>query len=331
MKGQLNLLDFISDPIYESHCLVALQRDKLVIAFRGSSCWKHLLSNFDFFKQLLPDLNNTVISQERFLGVHKGFWRAYAGLRDRIIQRVGNYIQSLGGQKPLLFVTGHSLGGALATFAAYDLTLQFQLGDLQMYNFGSPRVGNFLFALDYNAVVPNSFRIVFDGDLVVGLPQSFLFFQHVGTEIVVDRFGNVIINPTIVEKWLRTKSTAYSHAHRCSSYVEATTNSLKMLLDFVGLDFYCGSDLQALMPFVYFTNDELLAIFNLSSDWLKEEEIIEDVVSTPQQPRDSEFRPCKINSKVDLQTIEISKKNSEENNSNSSEDNLNELQKFLEF
>jgi hypothetical protein len=32
-------------------------------------------------KQLLPDLNNTVISQERFLGVHKGFWRAYAGLR----------------------------------------------------------------------------------------------------------------------------------------------------------------------------------------------------------------------------------------------------------
>jgi hypothetical protein len=43
------------------------------------------------------------------------------------------------------------------------------------------------------------------------------------------------------------------------------------------------------MPFVYFTNDELLAIFNLSSDWLKEEEIIEDVVSTPQQPRGNAF------------------------------------------
>lgn len=58
-------------------------------------------------------------------------------------------------------------GGALATFAAYDLTMQLGIDSLRMYNFGSPRVGNQFWSLHYDAAVPLSFRVVYDGGVCV--------------------------------------------------------------------------------------------------------------------------------------------------------------------
>lgn len=44
--------------------------------------------------------------------------------------------------------------------------------DVRMYNFGSPRVGNQFWSLYYDAAVPSSFRVVYDGDLVCGMPYA---------------------------------------------------------------------------------------------------------------------------------------------------------------
>ena len=42
-----------------------------------------------------------------------------------------------------LLITGHSLGGALATFAAVDIMEQIELySPISIYTFGSPRTGN---------------------------------------------------------------------------------------------------------------------------------------------------------------------------------------------
>jgi hypothetical protein len=41
----------------------------------------------------------------------------------------------------IVYCTGHSMGGALATLAAYDLSVQFQSATIQNYSFGCPRVG----------------------------------------------------------------------------------------------------------------------------------------------------------------------------------------------
>jgi hypothetical protein len=83
-----------------------------------------------------------------------------------------------------------------------------------MYNFGSPKVGNYGFKLLYDKTVPNSFRVVVDGDLVVGLPPQ--GYDHVGTEILLDSLGagSIIIDPSFVEKWLRThmKSSVTVHS-----------------------------------------------------------------------------------------------------------------------
>jgi hypothetical protein len=64
-------------------------------------------------------------------------------------------------------VLGHSLGGALATLAAYDIRKQLQEAGRQSvevvcYSFGAPRTGNHAFARDYNHVVPDTWSIIND-------------------------------------------------------------------------------------------------------------------------------------------------------------------------
>jgi predicted lipase len=63
-----------------------------------------------------------------------------------------------------IYVTGHSLGGALATLAALDLQIKFPELPVTMYNFGSPHVGEIDFVRHYNQVVMESFRIAFKED-----------------------------------------------------------------------------------------------------------------------------------------------------------------------
>ena len=65
-----------------------------------------------------------------------------------------------------VYTTGHSLGGALATIAAVDLSRAFSR-EVTMYNYGSPRVGCQNFATFYNQVIPKSFRVVNEGDVIV--------------------------------------------------------------------------------------------------------------------------------------------------------------------
>jgi triacylglycerol lipase len=46
-------------------------------------------------------------------------------------------------------LAGHSLGGALATLAAYDMQTAFDFKQLQVYTYGAPRTGNHAFARLY--------------------------------------------------------------------------------------------------------------------------------------------------------------------------------------
>lgn len=62
---------------------------------------------------------------------------------------------------------GHSLGGAVATLAAYDIQKSLQRNptdnvEVICYNFAAPRTGNHAFAQDYNAVVPDTWSVIND-------------------------------------------------------------------------------------------------------------------------------------------------------------------------
>lgn len=110
--------------------------------------------------------------------MHRGFASAYMSVRERIHNYLKNHAASS------LIITGHSLGGALATLCAVDVQYNFsnQVKNIDIYTFGAPRVGNNGFRASFNRRVPNSYRFVHGMDIVPALPRPWQGYRHVDTE-----------------------------------------------------------------------------------------------------------------------------------------------------
>ena len=92
-------------------------------------------------------------------------------------------------------ITGHSLGGALATIAGFDFfhdtTLTDEFGEkwdrnlINVVTFAAPRVGNEAFAKKFASTigVANSLRITSGYDMVPALPPYVFGYRHVPHEI----------------------------------------------------------------------------------------------------------------------------------------------------
>lgn len=84
--------------------------------------------------------------------------------------------------------SGHSLGGAMASTVAllYRTDSQFQTDSADrtfVYTFGAPRVGNVAFAQTYNQYLPNTYRVVYNRDVIPHLPPSNGLMKHGGLEV----------------------------------------------------------------------------------------------------------------------------------------------------
>jgi triacylglycerol lipase len=103
--------------------------------------------------------------------VHRGFLEAFECCREEIEAAVGAQVPSTLG----LYITGHSLGGALAQIASAVLERDNLAA---CYTFGSPRVGTLGF--DRQVKCPH-YRIINDWDLVPGVPPPwFRGYCHTG-------------------------------------------------------------------------------------------------------------------------------------------------------
>jgi len=111
--------------------------------------------------------------------VHKGFYNSYLSIARQVNLAAKSLLADC--QHCHVYITGHSLGGAIATLAAADL--YSVTPDLTLYTFGSPRVGDLAFATYFDKVVPDTFRLVHNADLVPHIPQRFLGFRHVSREV----------------------------------------------------------------------------------------------------------------------------------------------------
>lgn len=86
--------------------------------------------------------------------VHAGFlsmWRD-SGLRDGLTDSMAHLLSAVGWDGPL-YITGHSLGGALASLCAVYMKHTFVLDEVNVYTFGSPRVGNLRFKEVFQTMV----------------------------------------------------------------------------------------------------------------------------------------------------------------------------------
>ncbi|WOL17826.1 hypothetical protein Cni_G26619 [Canna indica] len=156
----------------------------IIIAFRGTQ--EYSLRNWIedlFWKQL--DLNYPGMPDAM---VHHGFYSAYHNttLRHGILNAVHRAIEMYGNIQVL--VTGHSMGGALASFCALDLAVNHGMKDIQLITFGQPRIGNAAFVHYFIKHVPHTVRVTHANDIVPHLPPYYSYFQwktyhHFPTEV----------------------------------------------------------------------------------------------------------------------------------------------------
>lgn len=183
IKSEFEKLCFLDNTPTDTQ--VAIWRDsnqkRVVIAFRGTeqARWKDLRTDLMLIPAgLNPERVGGDFKQE--VQVHSGFLSAYDSVRTRIISLlklaigcIDDGVEQL--SKWHVYVTGHSLGGALATLLALELSSS-QLAkrgaiSVTMYNFGSPRVGNRKFAEVYNEKVKDSWRVVNHRDIIPTVPR----------------------------------------------------------------------------------------------------------------------------------------------------------------
>ena len=108
-------------------------------------------------------------------------------------QSVWNEIDALFQAPPFqglpVFLTGHSLGGALAVLTAQHINISRPGTVRAVYTFGMPRTGDDSFKSGYNPVLGSrTYRLVHADDLVPTVPPSFLQnARHVGRMLRCDR------------------------------------------------------------------------------------------------------------------------------------------------
>jgi triacylglycerol lipase len=235
-KDQLGL-DAKLVSVDNTQVYVGTSPEVVVCAFRGSES----PTNLDGFKDwLLTNARNFLILPEGRAGTdfaaagvgarfHRGFLDALEEIWQPFFAAVDGEFSKK--ERPV-FVTGHSLGGALALVAAWRLQRQM-IPVHQVYTFGAPMIGNAAAAEAYAKEFPSKiFRYVDELDLVPLLPTVSLLsneYGHCLTEVVLkaasaaDVAGNVlgqiatkaadkVLSATVVDEvWGRMRSKVDAH------------------------------------------------------------------------------------------------------------------------
>ena len=181
LQAELNKADFALRKTFDKGdtqaFLATRDRDKVaVLAFRGTEV--------NSWKDIQTDLGIRFYRGKEGVKVHSGFINAFREIESDVkgeVNDLGEYS---------LYITGHSLGGALAIIAAKELERDTLAA---CYTFGSPRVGNEDFG---EAIKTPVYRVVNAADGVPsvppGWPMSMVFFL---IKFLSRRLANKPISP----------------------------------------------------------------------------------------------------------------------------------------
>ena len=151
---------------------------------RGTADLRNWLTDLDC--KLVPVLN---------FRVHRGFYEAMQAVEADLDASLGQ------AQEMRLWVTGHSLGGALAKLWA--LWAAGRGHDVAgVYTFGQPRVGDASFVSFYDSVLrARSFRVVHADDIVPRVPWMLSRYRHAGHEVFFNGQSKMDHYPLIDPPW----------------------------------------------------------------------------------------------------------------------------------
>jgi triacylglycerol lipase len=199
-----------------AECLIVKDRNDLWFAFRGTEPSK--------INDVMADLNVIKGAAKAGGKVHSGFQQEVNDLWMDILAEIEHNDQ-LKVRKDV-YMTGHSLGAAMATIAA----TRYQ--PIELFTFGSPRVGGSKFIR--NIKCPH-LRFMNNNDIVCRIPPAWLGFRHHGDMIYFNSEGVKQDKPTwkdlfkgVLNSWKRWKFFDGIVDHGMPNYVKAITKLAKV-------------------------------------------------------------------------------------------------------
>lgn len=164
---------FIESKETDTQCYVIEDDKNIVITFRGTEGTD--------IKDWSTNLAVEIVDE-----CHAGFDHAYCSVAEKIYSLIRNK------RDKHLYITGHSLGGALANIIFLDLEHIYYMA-IKLYTFGSPRVFSKELADELNSGKKSwAYRIVNNNDIVTRIPPRLSGYSHFGTLIYIDNGKNII-------------------------------------------------------------------------------------------------------------------------------------------
>ncbi|TID19955.1 gb [Venturia nashicola] len=177
-----------NSPITDVTGFVALDltNNFTVISFQGTESAKQTKADLNFNLKAISHVCADCTT-------HTGFWQSWEEARPQVSKAIDELRAKYPDHK--LIVTGHSLGGAIATLAAAEMRSSGTPVDL--YTYGAPRVGNQKLA-DYiqrpKEKLGENFRVTHYNDPVPRLPPPAMGFAHYTPEIYLAGKNNVKVS-----------------------------------------------------------------------------------------------------------------------------------------
>ena len=240
----MNLLKHFYEPKMDTYCMMGSGNNTLVISFRGTASGANIWTDLKAWSTPYPP-HRYLTSSDTFgedpgsgfqsigskvfklpVRVHKGFYDAWTsnGFNKQVIEAAVAEIGKM--EDANIFVTGHSLGGALACLAAVELKIALPSNNkVHVYTYGAPRVGNMHFGTFANALIPDYWHIVGTEDPVARIPKG--SYKRSGHRVLLGFNGNLEIYPSHFEASLFSNVGGKVSDHMLNTYGKRIGQFLK--------------------------------------------------------------------------------------------------------
>lgn len=172
---------------------VACNTTHIIIAFRGTNNRK--VTDYLADADLWPHMDGKS-------WVHRGFKRRAEWLIPGIIRYINKHPDKS------IYITGHSMGGAMALYTAYELE-RLNVNPITVFTYGCPRIGN----REYVDLIRSTHhRFVNCNDIIPRIPLSIIGYKHHGTLHYLNYNGEL---------------TDFTHWQRIKDIYKARANALR--------------------------------------------------------------------------------------------------------
>lgn len=167
----LKIVDLKWVKVLVSECLVIHTTSGDIFVFKSSDSREDWDDNYKFFPKKVVDDSSSCCFICGTATIHTGFNKQFMFLKEELMKCKTN---------TNAIFTGFSLGGALATLAAYHLDYKSR----ELVTFGSPKVGNSEFVKKLEGLLRRNERWVYRKDYITRLPPG-NYYKHTGTLNVI--------------------------------------------------------------------------------------------------------------------------------------------------